>query len=101
MCADQPATRAQVNMLVNRSAGHVGVVEHDRGPELDVGGEHAVGLARLELGERGGLERLRDLEPARADLAARAPQHAGAGVLGAVHAVPEAHQPVAAVEQAP
>ena len=70
MCADQPAVRAQVNSVVNSYGGHLGVVEHDRRPELDVGGEHAVGLARLELGERGRLERLGDLEPVRADLAA-------------------------------
>ena len=79
--------------------GDVGVVEHDRGPELDVGGEHAVGLARLQLGERGLLERLGDLEALRADLLRGAAQHAGARVLGAVDAVAEAHQPLAAVQQ--
>src|SRR5581483_12421989 len=34
---------------------NVGEVEHHGGPELDVGGEHAVRLARLKLGQRGGL----------------------------------------------
>ena len=47
MCADQPATRAQVNMDVNSVGRHLGEVEHDRRPELDVRGQHAVGLARL------------------------------------------------------
>ena len=71
MCAHQPAVRAHVNSGVNSSGGTVGVVEHDRRPELDVGGEHAVGLARLQLGQRGLLERLGDLE-ARGEPIARA-----------------------------
>ena len=78
---------------------HLGVVEHDRRPELDVRRQHAVGLARLQLGERGLLERLGDLEARRAELARGAPQHPRARVLGAVDAVAEAHQPLAAVER--
>ena len=77
----------------------LGAVEHDRRPELDVGRQHAVGLARLQLGQRGLLERLGDLEARRAELARGAAQHAGARVLGAVDAVAEAHQPLAAVER--
>ena len=45
------------------------------------------------------LERLGDLVARRAELACRAPQHAGARVLGAVDAVAEAHQALAAVER--
>ena len=75
------------------------MVEHDRRPELDVGGEHAVGLARLQLRQRGLLERLRDLEALRADLARGAAQDGGARVLGAVDAVAEAHQALALVER--
>src|SRR3954466_8508738 len=75
---------------------HVRVVEHDSRPELDVRGEHAVRAARLQLGQSGVLERLRTLEPRRADLTCGAAQHAGARVLGAVDAVAEAHQPLAA-----
>ena len=101
MCADQPAVRAQVNSGVKSSGGTLGVVEHDGRPELDVGGQHAVGLARPQLGERGRLERLGDLGARRADRLRRAPQHPRARVLGAVHAVPEAHQPLAAVEHRP
>src|SRR5579871_4700652 len=37
---------------VRRDFGHV---EHDRRPELDVGREHTVGAAGLQLGERGPL----------------------------------------------
>ena len=101
MCADQPAVRAQVNIGVNSVGRHLGEVEHDRRPELDVGREHAVGLAGLQLGERRLLERLGDLDARRAELARGAAQHAGARVLGAVDAVAEAHQPLAAVEQRP
>src|SRR5918996_3412562 len=78
---------------------HVGVVEHDGGPELDVRGQHAVRLARLQLGERGLLEPLGHLQTRRSDLARRAAQHAGAWVLGPVHAVAKAHQPLARVER--
>ena len=85
---------------MNSSGGTLGVVEHHGRPELDVGGEHAVGLARPQLGERGLLELLGDVEAGRADLARRAAQHPGARVLGAVDAVAEAHQPVARVERA-
>ena len=99
MCADQPATRAQVNMRREQLRRHLGEVEHDGRPELDVGGQHAVGLARLQLGQRGLLERLGDLEARRAELARGAAQHARARVLGAVDAVAEAHQPLAAVER--
>ena len=75
------------------------MVEHDRRPELDVGGEHAIGLARLELRQRGLLERLGDLEALGADLARGAAQDRGARVLGAVDAVAEAHQALALVER--
>ena len=78
---------------------HLGVVEHDGRPELDVRRQHAVGLARVQLGERGLLERFGDLDARRAELARGAAQHAGARVLGAVDAVAEAHQPLAAVER--
>src|SRR5207302_1852728 len=47
------------------------------------------------------LERLGHLEPRRAELLRRAAQHAGARVLGAVDAVPEAHDPLTAVERVP
>src|SRR3954453_17411384 len=49
-------------------ARDVGVVEHERWPELDVGGKDPVGLARLELGQRSLLERFGDLVALRADL---------------------------------
>ena len=71
MCAAQPATRAQENIGVNSSGGTCGVVEHDRRPELDVRGQHAVGLARLQLGQRGLLELLR--RPRAAARRSRAP----------------------------
>ena len=74
-------------------------VEDDRRPELDVRREHAVGLARVELRERHALELVRDLEARRAELLRGAPEEPRPRILGAVDAMPEAHQPVAAVEQ--
>ena len=84
---------------MNRSGGTLGEVEHHRRPELDVGGQHAVGLARLELGQRGLLELLGRLEAGRVDLLGGAAQHPRPRVLGAVDAVAEAHQALTAVEQ--
>jgi hypothetical protein len=78
---------------------HLGVVEHDSRPELDVRRQHAVGLACLQLGERGLLQGFRHLNARRAQLARGAAQDAGARVLGAVDAMPEPHQPLAAVQR--
>src|SRR4051794_5572945 len=77
---------------------HLCRVEHDRRPELDVGGQHAVRLAGGELGQRGGLDGLGHLQPAGPQLARRAVQHTRARVLGAVDAVAESHQPLAAIQ---
>src|SRR5204862_12328 len=60
----------------------------------------AVGLARSQLGQRGLLERLGDVEPRRAGLARRAPQHRRTRVLGAVDPVAEPHKSLALVERA-
>ncbi len=79
---------------------HLGEVEDHGRPELDVGGQHPVGLAGVQLGQRGPFQRLGDLEARGAQLLGRTPQHAGAGVLGPVDAVAEAHEPLAAVEDA-
>ena len=100
MCADHPAVRAQVNIGVNIERRHLGEVEDDGGPELDVRGEHPVGPARVQLLERGLLEGGRGLVARGAEALAGRAQHAGARVLGAVDAVAEAHQAVALVEDA-
>ena len=99
MCADHPALRAHANSAVKSSCGHARAVEHDRRPELDVRGQHAVGLAGAQLLERGALELLRHREARGAQLLRCAAQHAGARILRPVDAVPEAHQPLAAVER--
>ena len=88
-----------MNIGVNRSGGTSARSRIDRRPELDVRGQHAVGLARVQLGERRLLQRLGDLEARRAELARRAAQDARARVLGAVDAVAEAHEPLAAVQR--
>src|SRR5258708_1872800 len=64
--------------------GYLCVVEHDRRPELDVGGEDAIRLAGGELLQGGGLECLGELQPGYSELARRASQHAGARILRAV-----------------
>src|SRR3954447_4475939 len=75
-------------------------VEDHRRPELDVGREHAVGLAGLELLERGVLELCRDLGAGGIELRRGLAQHPRARILGAVDAVAEAHQALASVEDA-
>ena len=55
-------------------------------------------MACLQLRKCRSLERLRDLDPGRAELAHDAAQHPGARVLGAVDAVAETHDPLAAIE---
>jgi hypothetical protein len=55
-------------------------------------------VARAQFGQRRRLERLGDLEPWRAELACGSAQHASPRVLGAVHAMAEAHESFAAVE---
>ena len=77
----------------------LGEVEDDRRPELDVGLDRPVGTPLAQLLQRGLLQRQRGLEAGRAELLGGAAQHAGARVLGAVDAVAEAHEPLAAVEQ--
>ena len=76
----------------------LGDVEDDRGPVLDVRLEHAVGRLRAKRRQRGLLERQRDLDPGRAELLRGAPEHPRARILGAVHAMAEAHDAIAARE---
>src|SRR4051794_29669494 len=78
---------------------HLGEVEDDGRPELDVGREHPVGVALLQLRQRGLLQGVGDLHPRRAELFRRTTQHPRTRVLGAVDAVTEAHQPLLRVEQ--
>ena len=101
MCADQPAVRAQVNIGVNRSGGTSAKSSTTADQNSTLVASTRSGLRACELGQRGLLERLGDLDARRAELVGRAAQHAGARVLGAVDAVAEAHQPLAAVEHAP
>ena len=96
----RPAGRARAGEHRRREHRRdVGDVEDDRRPELDVRHQWAVGLARLQLGDGGPLELLGDLEARRAEVHRSPPQQPRARVLGAVDAVAEAHQALAAVEQ--
>src|SRR5581483_11350179 len=78
---------------------HLGDVEDERRVVLDVRLERPVGLAPLELGERGLLEALGDLDLRRAKLARGVLEDARARILGAVDAMAEAHDPLAGVER--
>ena len=82
-----------------RLGGTVRDVEHDGRPELDVRREDAVRLAPVQLGQRGALELLGDVEPGRAEIHRGSAEEPRARVLGAVDPVAEAHQAAAAVEQ--
>ena len=97
----RPARRARAREHRGRELRrHVGDVEHDRRPELDVRLERPVGRLLPQRGERGLLELVRDVEARRPELLRRALEQAGARILGAVDAVAEAHQPLALLDQA-
>ena len=100
MWALHPASRAQVNI----DGEHVWRAprrSRARWPPRTRRWSPGPGRAALaQLSQRRLLERLGDLEAGGVQLLGRAAQDAGARVLGAVHAVAEAHQPLAAVEDA-
>jgi hypothetical protein len=77
----------------------VGDVEDDGRPELDIRCEDTVRMASGELLQRGLFERLGDLDARRLELARRPAQDAGARILGAVDAMPEAHDALTPVEE--
>ena len=98
MCADQPATRAQVNIGVNRSGGtsarssitadqNSTLVASTRSGWRTCSSASAAFSSASAASKRG--------EPSSP---AGPAQHARARVFGAVDAVAEAHQPLAAVE---
>src|SRR4029453_16788240 len=66
---------------------------------LDVRRKDAVRMARGQLLERGLLERLRDLDTRRLELARGPPQDACPRILGPVDPVPESHDAFAPVEK--
>ena len=74
-------------------------VEHDRRPKLDVRCKNPLWMPRPQLLEGRLLERLRHVHARRLELMRRAPQDSSARILGPVHAVSEAHDPLATVEQ--
>src|SRR3954471_13322089 len=82
-------------------AGQSAPVHDDAGVELNVRVEPP---ARLELGQhldRLGLDLLGQLHVRSAEALGDAAQHDRAGVVGLVHAVPEAHEPVATLDRGP
>ena len=100
MCADQPATREHANIAGASGGRDLGDVEHDRRVVLDVRRQHALGVPLLQRLERDLLELLGHLDVRRAELLRRPLQDPRARVLGAVDAVAEAHDPLAAARAA-
>ena len=78
--------------------GHLGEVQYDGRPELDVRPQRPVGIALGQLLDRGLLQCLGHLVTRGAELFRRTTKNACPWVLGAVDAVPEAHQAFLAVE---
>src|SRR5207248_10857441 len=78
--------------------GHFREIENDSGPEFDVCFEYAVRLAFTQLGERCLLGVFGDFVARCSEVAGRTAQHPRARILGTVDAVPEAHQPLAAID---
>ena len=80
--------------------GDLGEVEDDRGPELDVGLDRTVRAAFAQLAERGLLQRDGGLIAGCPKLFRGGAQHPRPRILGPVHPMAEAHQPLLAVEDA-
>ena len=99
MCADQPATRAQVNIDVNRSAGTSAMSSTTADQNSTFVARTRSGLRALSSASAACSSASATSKRARAELARGAAQDAGARVLGAVDAVAEAHEPLAAVQR--
>ena len=98
--AVQPAWRASENVAGNRSGDEADAHQHGRRVELDVGLERAIGMLLGQDPQGDVLDLDRELEPVGLvlhPLGDRA-QRGGPRVVGAVDAVAEAHQPLAAIE---
>ena len=98
MWADQPAVRAQVNIGVNSSGGTSAKSSTTADQNSTLVASTRSGRRAWSSASAACLERLGHLHPGRVDLVRGAAQHPGARVLGAVDAVAEAHQPLAAVQ---
>ena len=100
-CAVQPAWRGQREGRREQVRRQADALEHGGGVVLDVRLQRPVGMSLGEHPQRDVLDGDGELEPvgraghALGDLA----QRGGARVVGAVDAVAEAHQPLAAVER--
>ena len=81
-------------------AGDPGEVEDDRGPELDVGLDCPVRATLAQLAERGLFQRGGGLIPGCPKPFRGGAQHPRPRILGPVHPMTEAHQPLLAVEDA-
>ncbi len=92
-CADQPAVREHANIAGARSGGTWATSSTIADQNSTFGHEWSGMLLRDRL-VRDALELLGDLDARRAELLRRPLQQPRARVLGAVHAMPEAHDPL-------
>src|SRR3954465_2920406 len=77
---------------------HLGEVEDDGRPELNIGGKHTIGFALSKDLQRRAFELLSDFVARGAESPSGPSQYAGAWVLCSVDAVAEAHQPLSGVQ---
>ena len=102
MCADQPATRAQPNIAGVRSGGISAMSRTTAAQYSTFVSSWRSGDRSRSTVERHLLERRRHLDARRAELLRRAlAARVARGSYGAVDAMAEAHDPLAAVEQVP
>ena len=99
MCADQPPVRAHAKSAGVIAAGMRAISSTTAPQNSTFVSSGRSGCLLAQRGDRRLLERLGDLDARRAELLRRAPQDPRARILGAVDAVAEAHDPLAAREQ--
>ena len=96
MCADQPPVRAHAKSAGVIAAGMRAISSTTAPQNSTFVSSGRSGCFLAQRGDRRLLERLGDLDPRRAELLAPCAEDARARILGAVDAMAEAHDPVAA-----
>ena len=99
MCADQPAVREQANIAGASSGGTPATSSTTADQNSTFVSSGRSGDFFRSASSAAGLELVGDLVARRAELLRRLLQQACARILGAVDAVAEAHQPLAALDQ--
>ena len=99
MCDVQPMTRLDANVGVNISSRHTADVHHHAGVELDVRVQLAPGLELVEERDAPLLDFLGELHVGPAESLGDAAEQRRTRVVGLVHAVAEAHEPVTTLDR--